>query len=101
MTNWQKELTSRRESLVKVNIRKGIFKSDSLSPFLFMICMTLITHVQCKAKARYTLGGEKINQLPFMDNSKQHGKSKSEIKELVSPVEVFSQNISIDSDFKK
>ena len=32
MANWQTELTSCRESLAKVNIRKGIFQGDRLSP---------------------------------------------------------------------
>ena len=47
----------------KVNIRREIFQSDSLSPLLFVICMILLTHVLRKAKARFTLGGEeKIKQ---------------------------------------
>ena len=90
MANWQTELTLRGESLAKVNIRREIFQDDSLSPLLFGICMILITHVLRKAKARYTLGGgEKINHLLFMDNLKLYGKSKNEIKRLVSTVEVF------------
>ena len=32
MANWQTELTSRGESLAKVNIRRGINQGDSLSP---------------------------------------------------------------------
>ena len=37
--------------------------------------------------------GEKINHLLFMDDLKQYGKSESEIRGLVSTVEVFSQDI--------
>ena len=69
MANWQTELTSCRQSLVKVNIRRGIFQGNSLSPLLFGICIIPLTHILRKAKARYTLaGGEKINYLLFMDN---------------------------------
>ena len=96
------ELTSCRESLAKVNIRRGIFQGDSLSPLLFMICMILLTHVLGKAKARYTLGrGEKINHLLFMDNLKLYGKSENEIKGLVSTVQVFSQDIVMEFGIKK
>ena len=41
MANWQTELTACKESLAKVNIRRGIFQGDSLSPLLFAICMIL------------------------------------------------------------
>ena len=51
-------LASRGESLAKVNIRRGIFQADSLSPLLFVICMILLTHVLRKGRARYALGGE-------------------------------------------
>ena len=50
-----------------------------------------------KAKARYTFGGgEKINYLLFMDDVKLYGKSKNEIKGLVSTAEVFSQDIGME-----
>ena len=94
MANWQTELTSCGESLVKVNIRRGIFQSDSLSPLLFVTCMIPLTHVLRKAKARCTLGGgEKINHLLFMDDLKLYGKSENEIRGFVSTVEVFSQGM--------
>ena len=64
--------------------------------------MIPLTHVLCKAKARYILGGgEKINHLLFMDDLKLYGKSENEIKGLVSTVEVFSQNIGMEFGIKK
>ena len=71
MANWQTVLASSEESLAKVNIRRGVFQSDNLSRLLFAICMTLLTYVVRKAKARNTLGrGQKINHLLFMDDVK-------------------------------
>ena len=67
MANSQRELTSCGESLAKVNIRREGFQGKSLSSVLFVICMIPLTHVLRKAKARYTLGGEKkSNRLFFM-----------------------------------
>ena len=64
--------------------------------------MIPLTHVLCKAKARYTLrGGEKINHLLFMDDLKLYGKNENEIKGLVSTVEVFSQDIGMEFGIKK
>ena len=95
-------MTSCGESLAKVNIGRGFFQGDSLSPLLLLICRIPLTHVLCKAKARYTLGGgEKINHLLFMDDLKLYGKSENEIKGLVSTVEVFIQDIDTKFGIKK
>ena len=68
---------------------------------VYFIMMPL-THVLCKAKARYTLGGgEKINHLLFMNDLKLYGKSENEIKGLVSTVEVFSQDIGMEFGINK
>ena len=64
--------------------------------------MILLTHVRCKTKTRYTLGGgEKINHLLFMDDLKLYGKCENEIKGLMSTVEVFSQDIGMEFGIKK
>ena len=103
MVNWQRELTSCGESLAKVNIRRGIFQGDSLSPLLFVTWMISLTHVLRKAKARYTLGGGegKINHLLFMNNLKLYGNSENKIKGLVSIVEIFSRDICMEFGIKK
>ena len=51
MANWQTELTSCGESLAKVNIGTGTFQGDSLSPLLFVICITLLTKFGLKKHA--------------------------------------------------
>ena len=78
--------------MAKVNIMRGIFQGDSVSPLLFVICMILLTHVLRKTKARQTFGREKINHLLLMDDLKLYGKSENEIKGLVSTVEVSRQD---------
>ena len=47
------------------------------------------------------LGRRKINHLLFMDDLKLYGKSENEIKELVSTVEVFSQDTGMEFGIKK
>ena len=43
MRFWQTELNACRESLVKVNTRRGIFQSENLSPFV--ICNKHVTTI--------------------------------------------------------
>ena len=40
---WKLELTSNGLSLGNVEIRRGIFQGDSLSPLLFVLCMILLS----------------------------------------------------------
>ena len=49
MKNWKLELTSSGVSLGEVNVSKGIFQGDSLSPLLFVICVIPFTMVLRKA----------------------------------------------------
>ena len=50
MRNWKTELTSCGESLGTVNIKRGIFQGDSLSPLIFVISMIPLSKVLRKAK---------------------------------------------------
>ena len=77
MRNWKTELTSYGASLGTVNIRRGIFQGDSLSPLIFVICMIPLSKVLRKSKAGYRLGEVKINHLLFMDDLKMFAKNKN------------------------
>ena len=45
MVNWKTELTSCGETLGLVDIRRGIFQGDSLSPLIFTVCMIPLTKI--------------------------------------------------------
>ena len=102
MRNWNVDLTSCGEFLGKVNIRRGIFQGDSLSPLLFVISMIPLTEILRNVPTGYTLKcGLKLNHLLFMDDLKIYGKSEREINGLVSTVEIFSNNIGMEFGAKK
>ena len=93
MTNWKVQQTSCGETLGLVNIRRGIFQGDSLSPFLFVICMIPLTEVLRKVKMGYTFDGVKINHLLFMDDLKLFAKNENEIDSLTSTVNLICRDI--------
>ena len=101
MRNWKTELTSCGVSLGTVDIKRGIFQGDSLSPLIFVICMIPMSKVLRNAKAGYRLGDMKINHLLFMDDLKMFAKSKNEIDSLVSTVQVISQDIGMQFGINK
>ena len=101
LVNWKTELRSCGETLGLVDVRRGIFQGDSLSPLILAVCMVPLTKILQNVKAGYTLGDGKINHLFFMDDLKVYGKNKAEIESLVSTLQLISQDIGIEFGIKK
>jgi len=85
MGNWKTELNDYGTMPVEVNIRRGIFQGDSLSPLLFIIAIILLTRMLRQCDTGYQLGDghSKINHLLFMDDLKLYGRNDREIESLV------------------
>ena len=56
MNGWRTELTSNGQSLGSVDIKRGIFQGDSLSPLLFVITMIPLTLILRKCEVGYSYG---------------------------------------------
>ena len=65
MSKWKTKLTACGESLREVDLKRGIFQGDSLSPLLFVICMMPLSDVLRKMTPGYTLGSVKINLVVY------------------------------------
>ena len=72
MNKWELELTSIGVSSGNVEIRRGIFQGDSLSPPLFVLCMVLLSLILRKVKFHHEFGDKltSLNHLLFMDDLK-------------------------------
>ena len=75
MANWKTVLTSGGTDLGQVDIRRGIFQGDSLSPLLFVLIMLPLTLVLQKIRAGYRLvkninGGSRqnVDRVPSLKN---------------------------------
>ena len=103
MAHWKTILTSSGTRLAEVNIRRGIFQGDSLSPLLFIMAMIPLTKVLEKMEAGYQLkkGDSRINHLMFMDDIKLFGKSIKEIDKLVQTVRIVSSDIRMEFGIEK
>ena len=53
MQHWRLSLTANGEDLVKVNLKRGIFQGDSLSPLLFVLSIVPLSLILKKANACY------------------------------------------------
>ena len=90
MKNWRTTLMSNGQILGDVNIRRGIFQGNSLSPLLFVACLIPLSVILRKTKDKYKLSkeGESINHLLFMDDLKLYGSDERQIDSLINTVRV-------------
>ena len=72
MDKWKVMLCSGNSELGKVEIKRGIFQGDSLSPLVFVLALIPLSLILRKEKAAYEFSEmkEKINHLLFMDGLK-------------------------------
>ena len=103
MQQWRLSLTANGEDLGKVNMKRGIFQGDSLSPLLFVLSMVPLSLILKKVNACYKWGKKeyKLNHLLFMDDLKLYAKSEEQTSTLVRTVYVFSTDIGMEFGIKK
>ena len=84
MKNWRVKLTCNNENLGKVEIKRGLFQGDSLSPLLFVIALIPLTQILKATRHCYSFANkEKINHLLYMDDHKLYAKTEEELDSLV------------------
>ena len=103
MTQWKLPLTSNGEELGEVDVKRGIFQGDSLSPLLFVLSMIPLSLLLRKVQACYEWGKKefKVNHLLFMDDLKLFGKSEDQIDSLIQTTHIFSTDIGMEFGIKK
>ena len=96
MKNWTTNLECGGRNLATVEIMRGIFQGDSLSPLLFIICLIPLSVVLREARQGYTL-----NRPHSMDDLKLYGKNKRELESLVQTMRIFTQDIKMRFGIQK
>ena len=78
MNQWQVELSAGGRTLGTINIRRGIFQGDCLSPLLFVLALIPLSMVLRRVKAGYDLASRKglLNNILFMADLKLYVKNK-------------------------
>ena len=81
-------LCSGNFELGKVEIKRGIFRGDSLSPLVFVLALIPLSLILRKVKAGYEFleSKEKINNLLFIDDLKLYSRSEKGLDSLVQTV---------------
>ena len=95
MKEWTTNLECGGQHLAKVNIKRGVFQGDSLSPLLFTICLISLRVMLREAKHGYQLNRStcgKVNYLLYMDDLKLYGSNKRQSESLIQTVRIFTQD---------
>jgi hypothetical protein len=102
MSLWNTNLEHKSKHLINVNIKRGIFQGDSLSPLLFVTSLIPLSILLRDVKHGYRFrAGRKVNHLLFMDDLKLYGKSKAEVEALVNTVRIFTDDIGMKFGLQK
>ena len=98
---WNTTLTINGETIGEVQIKRGIFQGDSLSPLLFIISLIPLTMTHRAMNKGYKLDDIKVNHLLYMDDLKIYACSDKEMESLVNMIRIFSEDISMEFGFEK
>ena len=72
--------------------RRGIFQGNSLSPFLFVVCLFPLTHILRDTALGYHFAsnGQIVNYLLFMDDLKLYASNGKSYESLIQTVRVMT-----------
>ena len=103
MEKWKVMLCSGNSELGELEIKRGIFQGDSLSPLVFVLALILLSLILRKAKAAYEFSEskEKINHLISKDGLKLYIRSEKGLDSLVQTVHVFSEDVGMEFGIEK
>lgn len=94
MGTWNTELEYFGKTIAEMDIKRGIFQRNSLSPLLFVTALIPLSILLRETTQGYKLQQSgKVNHLLYTDDLKFYGKSKAELETLVNTVRVFANDI--------
>jgi len=86
-----------------IQIRRGIFQGDSLSPLLFCVALISLTNELNRADCGYQVHGSerKISHLLYMDDLKLLGRNENDLKNEIEVVQTVSKDINMNFGLEK
>ena len=86
-----------------IQIQRGIFQQDSLSPLLFCIALIPLTNELKRADCGYQVHGteRKISHLLYMDDLKLISRNENDLKNEMKIVQTISKDMNMNFGLEK
>jgi hypothetical protein len=103
MCQYRTVLVHNNKEIGEVEIRKGIYQGDSLSPLLFVMALFPLSHLLSSSNKGFKLNktDQSISHLWFVDDLKLYAKNENEMKSMLKIVETFSKDIGMSFGIDK
>ena len=84
-----------------INIKRGIFQGDSLSPLLFCLSLAPLSSMLSNTKCGYEIYRKKVNHLFYIDDLKLFARNDGQLEGLLTTVKEFSNDIAMQFGLDK
>ena len=103
MKLWKVQLFSSNTYYGEVDIQRGIFQGDSLSPLLFIMALMPLSTILNTTGKGFCLNKEGLvlNHLLYLDDLKLFAKTRADLESLLSTVKLFSSSIHMNFGIDK
>ena len=106
MEKWNTRLfskTKQEKMQSSIQIRRGIYQGDSLSPLLFCIALMPSTNEMNRADCGYQVHGteRKISHLLYTDDLKLLGRCENDLKNEIKIIQSISKDINMNFGLEK
>lgn len=110
MSRWATRLTlSHTDGIITtdlIQIRRGIFQGDSLSPLLFCLSLNPLSHLLNANGHGFAIKKQtevltKVSHLMYMDDIKLYATTATHVNSLLKTVEIFSRDINMKFGLEK
>ena len=103
MKSLRVDLICNNQSLCGINIKREIFQTFSLLLLLFVLCLVPLATILRKSESAYHFSSNKgkTNYLLFMDDLKLYAKNEKSLESLVHTVQIFNDDIDMESGIDK
>ena len=105
MTNWKTVmiLNNNKDTISSrsINIKRGIFQGDSLSPLLFCHPLAPLSYMLNNTKCGYEIYRKKVNHLFYVDDLELFARNDGQLERLLTTVKEFSNDIAMQFGLDK